>query len=54
MILAFKVLIEKKVSKQIEGLIGDTKDRIIDALRELESGFSARLDIKKLKGAKNH
>ena len=54
MILAFKVLIEKKVSKQIEGLIGDTKDRIIDALRELESGFSARLDIKKLKGTKNH
>jgi len=53
-ILAFKVLIEKKVSKQIEGLIGDTKDRIIDALRELESGFSARLDIKKLKGTKNH
>jgi len=52
--LAFKVLIEKKVSKQIEGLIGDTKDRIIDALRELESGFSARLDIKKLKGTKNH
>lgn len=52
--MAFKVLIEKKASKQIEGLSADTKGRIIDALRELESGFSARLDIKKLKGTKNH
>ena len=28
--------------------------RILGALRELEAGFSAKLDIKKLKGTKNH
>jgi len=52
--LVFKVLIEKKASKQIESLSGDIRNRIIDALKELEKGFSARLDIKKLKGTKNH
>jgi mRNA interferase RelE/StbE len=51
--LVFKVLIEKKASKQIEEL-GDIRNRIIGALSELEKGFSARLDIKKLKGTKNH
>lgn len=52
--MVFKVLVEKKASKQIEGLSGDIKNRIIDALNELEKGFSTRLDIKKLKGTKNH
>lgn len=52
--MVFKVLIEKKASKQIESLSGDIRNRIIDALKELEKGFSARLDIKKLKGTKNH
>ncbi len=52
--MALKVLIEKKVNKKIDMLDVDTKDRIVVVLRELEKGFSARLDIKKLKGTKNH
>ncbi len=52
--MVFKVFIEKKASKQIEGLGGDIKNRVIGALNELEEGFSARLDVKKLKGTKNH
>jgi mRNA interferase RelE/StbE len=48
------VLIEKRARKQIEGLTENVKYRIIDALKELEKGFSARLDIMKLKGTKNH
>jgi len=30
------------------------KARMIETLKELEKGFSARLDIKKLRGTKNH
>lgn len=52
--MVFKVLIEKRARKQIEGLTENVKYRIIDALKELEKGFSARLDIMKLKGTKNH
>jgi mRNA interferase RelE/StbE len=48
------VLIEKRARKQIEGLTENVKYRIIDAGKELEKGFSARLDIMKLKGTKNH
>lgn len=48
------MLIEKRARKQIEGLTENVKYRIIDALKELEKGFSARLDIMKLKGTKNH
>ena len=51
--MAFKVLLEKKARKQIEDLPKE-KSRIIKTLRELEKGFSARVDIKKLKGTKNH
>lgn len=49
-----KVLIEKKARRQMENLTEDLKVRIIEALKELETGFSAGLDIKKLKGTKNH
>lgn len=28
--------------------------RVLEALKELENGFSSRLDIKKLKGTKGH
>ena len=51
--MAFKVLLEKKARRQIEDLPKE-KSRIIETLRELEKGFSARVDIKKLKGTKNH
>lgn len=52
--MAFKVLIEKRAAKQLDGLPVDIRNRIINALKELEKGFSARLDINKLKGTKNH
>jgi len=50
----FKVFLEKKTGRQIKGLSEPLKTRIIWTLKELEKGFSARLDIKKLKGTKNH
>jgi len=52
--LAFKVFVERKTVKQIEKLPINTKPRVLETLKELEKGFSARLDIKKLKGTKNH
>jgi len=52
--LVFRIFIERNANKQIERLDGDTKGRVMDALKELEKGFSARLDIKKLKGTKDH
>ncbi len=52
--MTFKVLVERKAAKQIERLDEGSKSRVFKALRELEKGFSARLDIKKLKGTKNH
>lgn len=51
--MTFKVFLEKKTKKQIDGLPKE-KARIIETLRELEKGFLARVDIKKLKGTKNH
>lgn len=52
--MAFKVFVESKAAKQVEKLPEDVRKRIVEALKELEKGFSARLDIKKLKGARNH
>jgi mRNA interferase RelE/StbE len=52
--LTFRVLLEKKAAKQIEKLPVNIRSRILEALKELEKGFSARLDVKKLKGTKNH
>jgi mRNA interferase RelE/StbE len=52
--LAFKIFLERKTKRQIEGLDQETKRRILESLKELEKGFSARLDIKKLKGYDNH
>lgn len=50
----YKVFLEEKATKQIAQLDSATRSRILDALGELERGFSARLDIKKLKGTRNH
>jgi mRNA interferase RelE/StbE len=52
--LTFSVLVEKKAVRQIDKLAPDMQRRILGALGELEKGFSARLDIKKLKGTRNH
>lgn len=52
--MTFSVLVEKKAGKQIEKLAPDIGRRILGVLIELEKGFSARLDIKKLKCTRNH
>jgi mRNA interferase RelE/StbE len=52
--LDYAVFLEQKVTKQLARLDSGTRSRILDALKELEEGFSARLDIKKLKGTKYH
>ena len=52
--MTFKIFLEKTAKKQIEKLDKETARRILESLRELEKGFSARLDIKKLKGYDNH
>lgn len=52
--MAFRIFLEKKASRQIEGLNEEIKKRVLVTLKELEKGFSARLDIKKLKGTRNH
>jgi len=52
--LASKIFLEKKARRQIEDLNEDMKKRIFLTLNELQKGFSARLDIKKLKGTTNH
>lgn len=52
--MVYGVFLEEKVSKQIANLDAAAKSRVIESLKELEKGFSARLDIKKLKGTKYH
>jgi len=52
--LTFKIFLEKTAKRQIEKLDKEIMRRILESLRELEKGFSARLDIKKLKGYDNH
>jgi len=51
----FRIFIEKKAKKELERLDKKTRQRILDALIVLrDEGFSRRIDIKKLKGTKNH
>jgi len=52
--LEFNVLVEKKAVKQLSELEPNINRRIIETLNELRKGFSARLDIKKMKGLHNH
>ncbi len=52
--MKFRVFIEKKVLKQLEKFDEKTRDNLLNKFRELKHGFSPRLDIKKLKGFKNH
>ena len=51
--MALKIFLEKKVRRQLDKLSKELEQRIITTLKELEKGFSA-IDIKKLKGTKNH
>lgn len=51
----YKILLEKRVIKQLRRLNDDIKLRILDVLRIFrDEGFSAKLDLKKLRGYKNH
>ncbi len=51
----YKILIERKALKQFEKLDKDSKRRILNILKILrEHGFIPILDIKKLKGYKDH
>jgi len=47
----YKVFLEKKAQRQLEKLDEKMRLRIVEALRLLgDRGFSARLDLKKLRG----
>jgi len=49
----YKVFLEKRAQRQLERLDKKTRTKIIEALRLLgDTGFSARLDIKRLRGYK--
>lgn len=53
--MSIKVLIKKEISEQIEGFPSDLKNRIKEALEELETTWPiVRLDMKKLKGHDNN
>jgi mRNA interferase RelE/StbE len=53
--LAYEVYFERKTLKNLKKLDKTLKSRILEALRTLrDEGFSRKLDIKKLKGYKNH
>jgi mRNA interferase RelE/StbE len=50
-----KVLVKKEISDKIDGFHMDLKNRIREALKELETTWPmVRLDMKKLKGYDNH
>ena len=51
----YNVLLEKRAQRQLSRLDKDTRSRILEALHILrDEGFSLRLDLKKLKGYKDH
>ena len=51
----YKVLLERRAQRQLDKLDEDTRSRILEALRILrENGFSSRLDLRKLKGYRDH
>ena len=52
--MKFRVFIERKALKQLEEIEENQKRIIKDKLNKLKNGFSLHLDIKKLKGFKNH
>ncbi|MEX0656105.1 MAG: type II toxin-antitoxin system RelE/ParE family toxin [Nitrosopumilaceae archaeon] len=53
--MPIRVLVKKEISDKIDGFPPTLKDRIKEALRELEATWPVtRLDIKKLKGYDNH
>jgi len=52
---SYKILLERKAVKQLQRLDKSAKTRIIKALRDLkERGLAPSLDLKKMKGYRNH
>jgi mRNA interferase RelE/StbE len=49
----YVVLLERRALKQLQSLDVRIGPRVSSALKELNEGFSAQLDIKKLKGMNN-
>ena len=52
--MRYKVFLEREAQKQLEALNSSIVKTIKEKLSKLKSGFSPELDIKKLKGYKNH
>ena len=52
--MKYKVFLERKAQKQLETLNYSINKVIKDKISKLKIGFSPELDIKKLKGYKNH
>jgi len=51
----YRVLLEKRAQRQLDKLDKDSRSRTLEALRVLrDDGFSSRLDLRKLRGYKNH
>ena len=50
----YEVFLERKAQKQLETLNPSISRIIKEKISKLKSGFSPELDIKKLKGYKNH
>ncbi len=53
--MRYEVYLTRKAMKELDDIEPPSRKRILDALTMLrDHGFSGRLDIKKLKGYKNH
>ncbi|RJS86660.1 type II toxin-antitoxin system RelE/ParE family toxin [Candidatus Bathyarchaeota archaeon] len=51
----YEIYLEHRAAKQLRRLRGEIQSRIVESLRILgEHGFTARLNIKKLRGYRNH
>ncbi|KAF5028033.1 type II toxin-antitoxin system RelE family toxin [Methanobacterium aggregans] len=52
--MKYKIFIDKRAQKQLESLSSDSNSAIHKKLLKLKEGFLPELDIKKLKGYRNH
>lgn len=52
--MKYRIFLEKKAQKQLENLNTNDNNHIKEKIIKLKEGFIPELDIKKLKGFKNH
>jgi mRNA interferase RelE/StbE len=52
--MKYRLFIEKKAQKQLDNLNLSVKENLKENILKLKGGFLPELDIKKLKGYKNH